>query len=315
MDKRRITMKTILLLGANGQLGGDIVSRVASEYAADFKLIAWTREKLDVMALDQIDMRLGEISFDILINCTSYHKTDEVEANADKAVTINAHAVAEMAKACQKQSAILLHISTDYVFGGDVDRSTPLSEHDAPAPLNVYGATKLMGENLARKHHKNTIICRVASLFGVRGASGKGGNFIETMLRVAKEKGELNVVNDQTMSPTSTWDLADMLLKLLQSGETKGVYHAVNSGQASWYDFALEIIKQSGLNVPVNPVPTSAMPTASSRPVYSVMDNTKLNQRIGPIRTWKEALRDYLQVRSPAPAIASDATQSPGKVS
>src|ERR1043165_4277354 len=174
---RVMTAMRVLLLGANGQLGHDIL-RAASQFSS-LSVTPLTRKDVDVTDLKAIDAALNQHLFDALINCTSYHKTDDVEANAQQAVTVNAFAVRAMAKACAAKKARLVHYSTDYVFDGLSRR--PYREDDQLGPLNVYGLTKAMGESLARTVHDDVLILRVASLFGLAGASGKGGNFVETM--------------------------------------------------------------------------------------------------------------------------------------
>ncbi len=171
----------ILLLGATGQLGSDLV-RLAVEEIAGCDITPWTRAQLDVERVDSIRGVLATRDFDVLINCTSYHKTDEVEQEAQRAFAVNARAVQVMAETCREKGARFVHMSTDYVFDGS--RQSPYREDDAPAPLNVYGASKLMGEALARVAHEDTLIFRLASLFGVVGSRGKGGNFVETMIRL-----------------------------------------------------------------------------------------------------------------------------------
>lgn len=285
----------ILLLGSNGQLGSDIL-RVNAALEKPFEITAWTRGNLDVADFNNIKTTLAAQSFDVLINCTSYHNTDQVESNPTLAFAINAFAVREMAKACQEKNACLVHISTDYVFGG-TSLKRPIKETDNPAPLNVYGASKLMGESLASAFCEKLYILRVASLFGVSGASGKGGNFIETILRHAREKGKLRVVSDQQMTPTSTKDIAVMLLKLLSKQAAYGIYNAVNSGQASWYDFALKAVQLTGTNATVEPIPASDYPLPAMRPFYSVLDNSKICNVIGSVPDWCDALQSYLAAK------------------
>jgi dTDP-4-dehydrorhamnose reductase len=283
----------VLLLGANGQLGSDIV-RAQKAHFGGFEIIPIYRKELDVTEPAGIKKVLAGYQFDALINCTSYHKTDEVEKHASEAVAVNAHAPLHMAVACKAKGAIFVHISTDYVFDGG--NSKPYSETDAAAPLNVYGASKFLGENLVRREWaEKTLIARVASLFGVAGASGKGGNFVETMLRIAKEKGEVRVVNDTRMSPTSTADAARVILSLLEKHAAPGLYHVVNSGEATWFEFAREIIRRAGLAAQVVPITSSEFQTAAVRPSYSVLDNRKAGSLVGQIPEWEDALDRYLR--------------------
>lgn len=285
-----------VLLGPNGQLGYDI--RAAHAKArSPFKLLSLGRDQLDVSKIENIPRVLSEIEFDVLINCTSYHKTDEVEDNAALAITINCRAVEAMAGVCAMRGARFIHVSTDYVFGGDSVRNRPFTEDDLTAPINVYGATKVLGEKLAQQAHQDTVILRVASLFGVAGASGKGGNFVETMIRLARERGTLKVVNDQIMSPTATEDIAAAVLKLIADGAPVGTYHVVNSGAASWYDFACEIVRMTGIDAEITPCRSKDFPTRAARPRYSVLNNAKTKKSLLAMPVWQDALKRYLIVK------------------
>ncbi|MCU0973486.1 MAG: dTDP-4-dehydrorhamnose reductase [Burkholderiales bacterium] len=287
----------VVLLGPNGQLGSDI-RRAHAMAQEGIDLVPLGRERLDVTASRAIETTLGAEEFDALINCTSYHRTDEAEDNADLAIAVNAHAVQGIAKFCASKGARFLHVSTDYVFGGDATRTLPLCETDPIAPLNVYGASKALGETLARLACADTLILRVASLFGVDGASGKGGNFVETMIRAGYERGALRVVDDQIMSPTATTDVASAILALLRQCAAPGIYHVVNSGQASWFDFASEIIRLAGVPATVTRCTSADYPTRAMRPRYSSLDTGKLSDILGqPLPPWQEALQRYLRAK------------------
>nr|WP_256373031.1 dTDP-4-dehydrorhamnose reductase [Pseudoruegeria sp. HB172150] len=281
------------MLGPNGQLGTDIrAAHIAND--APFELIPLGRDALDISDTQSVGDVLADVDFDVLVNCTSYHKTDEVEDNAGLAFATNTHGVETLAKACAAQKARFVHISTDYVFGGDTARTTPLTETDCMAPVNVYGASKAMGETLAKLAHEDCVILRVSSLFGVAGASGKGGNFVETMLRFGKEKGALKVVADQFMSPTATSDIAAAILALIDKGSPAGTYHVSGTGQASWHEFASEIISMAGVNATVTPCTSEEFTTRAARPRYSVLDNSKTAELITPMPDWRDALQRYL---------------------
>ena len=252
---------------------------------------------MDVAASGAIERRFEDLDFDVLVNCTGYHKTDEVEDNAALAVAVNAHAVQILAELCARRRARLIHVSTDYVFGGDSGRTHPLTEEDPVAPVNVYGASKALGETLATLAHDDLVIIRVASLFGVAGASGKGGNFVETMIRVGAETGALRVVNDQIMSPTATADVARVILRVLVEDCEPGLYHVVNNGVASWFDFAREIIARAGIDAAVTPCRSEDYSTRAARPRYSALDNTKTSLAFGPLPPWQAALDDYLRAK------------------
>lgn len=284
----------ILLLGANGQLGSDIVTLFAKSFS-HYTITSLFKHQLDIINLETISQVLLAIDFDILINCTSFHKTDEVETNADKAFVINAKAVKIIAETCHKKNAKFIHISTDYVFSGMAEK--PYTEECNTGPVNVYGASKLMGESLIPIFCNNFLILRVASLFGIAGASGKGGNFIETMIKFGKEKGVLKVINEGAMSPTSTRFIATTIGKMLNLNAPSGVYHIVNDGAASWYDFAKEIIKLSKVNAEVLPIDASAFPTPALRPKYSVLDNSKIKKLGITTIPWQESLAEYLHLK------------------
>ena len=286
----------VLLLGPNGQLGHD-VQRAHEAAGRPFELVPLARDGLDAAAPEAVGRVLGGLGFDALVNCTGYHKTDEVEDNAALAVAVNAHAVREMARACDARGARLVHVSTDYVFGGDAARTRPLREDDPIAPLNVYGASKAMGETLARLACEDLVVLRVASLFGTAGASGKGGNFVETMIRAGRERGALRVVDDQTMSPTATADVARLLVRMLAEGAAPGCYHAVNTGAATWCDFARAIVRGAGVEAAVTPCRSEEYPTRAARPRYSALDNARAAAAFGPMPPWQEALERYLDAQ------------------
>lgn len=286
----------VLLLGPNGQLGHDIRRR-HEEAGEPFNLVPLGRDRLDVAAPGAVERVLDGFDFDALVNCSSYHKTNEVENNATLAFAVNAHAVQAMARACAAKSARLVHVSTDYVFGGNVVCDRPLREDDPTAPVNVYGASKAMGETLARLACDDVVLLRVASLFGVAGASGKGGNFVETMIRVGREKGALRVVDDQVMSPTGTADVARIVLRMLTDGCAPGLYHAVNTGLASWFEFAREIIRRARIDATVAPCTSAEYPTRAARPRYSGLDNAKIAAAFGAMPPWQDALERYLSAK------------------
>ncbi len=284
----------IVLLGPNGQLGTDI--RAAAEARGGLDLVSVGRDKLDVAEPSRISEMLGDLAFDAVVNCTSYHRTDEAEDHADTAFAVNAFAVKAMAEVCAAKRARFVHVSTDYVFSG-IGWDTPYREEDGIGPLNVYGASKAMGEGLALSTHEDALILRVASLFGVAGASGKGGNFVETMIRIGSERGHLRVVDDVIMSPTATVDVAERLLDLLEAGAPRGVYHTVNAGAASWFAFARRIIAAAGIDATVEPCDSAGYPARAVRPAYSALDGAKLATATAPMPDWRDALDRYLRTK------------------
>ena len=287
-------MPRIALFGANGQLGSDLVSLSAQR---GLDLVPVTRAQVD--AADP-EASFEGLDFDVAINCVAVTRVDDCEKDPAPAVAINAHFAGRLAKACAARAARLVQVSTDYVYGGQIERQ-PLSEAVGRAPVNVYGATKALGEDLARLEHDDVIIARVASLFGVAGASGKGGNFVETMIRFGKERGRLTVVADQVMSPTASWDAGEAILDLIAAQARAGDYHVVNSGVASWCEFAQAIIEKAKVAAEVAPIPTTQFPTPARRPPYSALSNAKLEAAIGrPMAHWTEALDRYLVAKGHA---------------
>lgn len=287
----------ILVLGAAGQFGGDVMT--AAE-AARIEAKGVTRADVDVADLGALKTFLEGERFDALVNCVALLNTEALEGDPAPAVTVNSHAPAVMAEVAAAKGARLIQVSTDYVFGGDAARTTPLTEADPIAPVNVYGMTKAFGETLAQLSGADVAVFRVASTFGVRGAAGKGGNFVETMIRMGREKGALKVVSDQIMSPTSTAWAAGAILAFLQKDGPAGVYHAANGGAISWYDFAKAIIRKAGVAAKVSPCSASDWPSKARRPGYSALDNGKLAAVIGPIPGWETALDAYLAAKGHA---------------
>jgi dTDP-4-dehydrorhamnose reductase len=279
------------IFGANGQLGSDLV-RTAAELGLD--VVPLARPMLDAADLPGSEARLAELSFDAAINCVAATRVDDCETNPAPAVA-NAAFAGWAAQQCARRGARLVQISTDYVFGGGPERS-PITEAAPRAAVNVYGATKALGEDLARLDHDDVLVVRVAALFGVAGASGKGGNFVETMLRFGRERGLLRVVDDQRTAPTSTRDAARLIWRLLDAQAPAGVYHLANAGEASWCEFARAIVEDAGVPAEVQPITTAEFPTPARRPLYSVLDNAKASAAAGwrPPH-WREALGEYLR--------------------
>lgn len=281
----------IALFGANGQLGSDLVT-LAAQRGLDLTPV--TRVQVD--AADPAAGFDG-LDFDVAINCVAVTRVDDCEKDANPAVAINAHFAGRLATACAAKGARLVQVSTDYVYGGQAERE-PLTEAVGRAPVNIYGATKALGEDLARLEHDDVVVARVASLFGVAGASGKGGNFVETMLKFGKERDRLTVVADQVMSPTASWDAGEAIFDLITAKAPAGDYHVVNSGVASWCEFAQAIITKAAVAAEVVPIPTSQFPTPARRPPYSALSNAKLVAAIGrPMLDWTDALDRYLAAK------------------
>jgi dTDP-4-dehydrorhamnose reductase len=283
-------MKT-LVLGSIGQLGRDLVPMLPGE------VIPITRAEADLSKPGSVSAVVREHTPTIFINCAAYNLVDKAEQEPDAAFAVNAWAVRELATACRETGTKLVHISTDYVFGLDTSRTTPLREEDAPGPVSVYGLSKLAGEYLVRSIVPNHLVVRTCGLYGVWGSGGKGGNFVETMLRVAEQGKPLRVVSDQHCTPSYTKDVAKLVIDLLNANAT-GLFHGVNAGSTTWHDFAAEIFRLSGLSPSLSTISTSERNDPAKRPLYSVLSNAKLaTVGVPEPRRWQDALAAYLSER------------------
>lgn len=270
-------MAKILIIGSTGQLGRALVQRLADE-----ELITPKREELDLFKTEEIFDRLNNRSFDVLINASAYNLTERAEEDPRPAFAINAHAVGEMARSCRAKGAIFVHVSSDYVFDGQ--KGSAYTEEDRVCPLNLYGCSKAMGEQLALSNVKELYILRTASLYG-DGPS----NFVK---KIWAKQDMADVVDDIVMSPTSAHELAAWIALLLEKRGPFGLYHAVSHGEVSWYQFAKQIVEYSGRNVHVKPVKSSN--AKMKRPSNSALCPTKLERVIGPISSWQEGLKQYV---------------------
>ena len=276
-----------LLIGANGQLGSDIATAWRG-----CDLVPLTHADIEVTDRDSVRAAIERHAPDLVVNTSAFHNVDLCESEPERAFAVNASAALHLADACRAANAALMHVSTDYVFSGTAGRA--YTEADAPDAINVYGISKTAGEQIIRSRLDRHYIIRTSGLYGVAGSSGKGGNFVERMLQLARAGQDLKVVDDQTTSPTFTADLAQTLLAVARR-EHYGVYHVTNSGAASWHEFARTIFEQAGVAVQLAPTTTTAFASKALRPAYSVLANTALVAAgIAPLRPWQEALRDYL---------------------
>jgi len=275
----------IALIGSDGQLGFDL-SRVIP---AD-ELIPLTENDIDITDFDLTSKVLKKHKPDIVINTAAYNKVDDAEDNDLLAFKINALGAKNVAIVCRDINAALVHISTDYVFSGE-NRSTPYKETDCPSPRTAYGISKLAGERYVSYILNKYYIIRTCGLFGIAGCKGKGGgNFVETMLKLAKESKEIKVVDDQIISPTYAKDLAEKIYELIGM-EKFGLYHITNSGSCSWYDFAKKIFELSKIDAKIERLKTDQSNARAIRPHYSVLQGSL------SMRAWSEAVEDYLAER------------------
>ncbi len=284
----------VAVIGANGQLGSDLCREVSSE-----DIVPLVHSDIEVTDMNSVKQAFGKHQPNVIINTAAFHRVDDCESDPEKSFKVNAIGARNVAVVAQELGAKLVYISTDYVFGGESEpRVTPYTEFDTPIPLSVYGKSKLAGENLVRHLCPRHFIIRTSGLFGIAGASGKGGNFVETMLRLARERDELRVVNDQIFSPTYTKDLARKITQLIATAYY-GIFHITNRDSCSWYDFAKEILEQAGLKTLVIPITSDQYPQKAKRPRFSVLDNCHLRLLgMDDIRPWQEALKDYMKEKS-----------------
>jgi dTDP-4-dehydrorhamnose reductase len=282
----------IVIVGGNGQVGSDLV-RVLRDSHMDF--VALSRSDVDITERLTLVDKLGQHNPDVIINCSVYHPVDDCETDPDRSFAVNAIAVRHLALAAKDLHASLVHLSSDFVFDGEQGR--PYCEEDTVRPLSVFGVSKVAGEQLLRAVLPNHFIIRTSGLYGLTGSRVKRGNFVETMLRLGKQNGEIRVVNDLRMAQTSTQNLAKQVLALIHT-KHYGTYHASDHGDYSWYEFAKRIFDYSGMNVAVTPVSWSDVPSVAPRPKYSVLENQGLKKlgldQMQPIDT---ALQSYLKAR------------------
>jgi dTDP-4-dehydrorhamnose reductase len=284
LNNNKALMKAVLL-GAKGQLGSDIVKTAP----ASVELIPLTRNEVDIRDRDALRRVLSELKPDIAINATAYVRVDDAEDESVLAFAINAVGVFEMARICRDIGAALFHVSTDYVFDGK--KSSPYKEEDPPNPIGIYGLSKYAGEICIRNTVENFYIARVSSLYGKAGASGKGGNFVYTILKKGREGQHLKVVDDIFMSPTYTPDAAQKIWQMITEKMPCGLYHTTNSGSCSWYEFAKTILSLAGIKAQITPVPHTEYPTKARRPLNSVLESSKGTG----LRHWREGLADFIK--------------------
>lgn len=277
----------IAVIGAYGQLGSDLVPALGDG------AISLGHADVELTDPASIAAALGNRQPSHVVNCAAYNLVDKAEEEPEAAFRVNAFGTRNLAQWCARSNVVLMHISTDYVFGLDPERRTPWFESDAAGPVSAYGASKLAGEQFVRSICPRHFVVRTCGLYGKNAARGKG-NFVETMLRLGRERPELKIVSDQRCTPTSTADLAIALAKLVRS-DAFGLYHATNSGDCSWFEFALEIFRQAKLPVKTLPVLAADYGAKARRPDYSVLECSKLANAIGgPLPPWHDALSRYL---------------------
>jgi dTDP-4-dehydrorhamnose reductase len=286
----------IAVIGANGQLGSDAVA--AFSQRGD-EVSALTHQDIAIENADFVASCLGALKPDVVINTAAMHHVENCEQQADKAYGVNAIGARNLAMVTRDLGSKLIHISTDYVFDGS--KGKPYLEQDAPLPLNVYGNTKLAGEHYVRAINPKHFVLRVSAIYGKSPCRAKGGlNFVELMLKLARERGKVRVVDSEFVSPTSTAEIAEQLVKVSDS-DAYGLYHATAEGSCSWWEYAREIFAQTNTQVVLEAAGPNEFPAKVPRPRYSVLENAGLKaQGMNVFRPWQDGLLRYLGQTQPA---------------
>ncbi len=291
----------VAVVGANGQLGSD----VASAFAANRDdICSLTHDEIEVGRLESVRASLKNCNAAVVVNTAAMHHVEHCEQDPEKAYGVNAIGARNLAMVTRDLGAVLVHVSTDYVFDGTKD--SPYIEEDAPLPLNVYGNSKLAGEYYVRTVNPKHFVLRTSALYGKHPCRAKGGrNFVDLMLELARTRGRVRVVNDEFVSPTPTADLARQIVRLSGS-EQYGLYHATAEGSCSWYEFAREIFSVAGVEVILEAAAPGEFPAKTPRPHYSVLENRRLkNAGLNSFTSWKTGLQQYLEGVQSAPAAVS----------
>jgi dTDP-4-dehydrorhamnose reductase len=277
----------VFLAGSAGQLGAALAHRLGDQ-------VAWAggREALDVRDGDAVLRAVQAARANVVINATAYNKVDAAEVETTEALAVNAAGPRHLARAAREVGAVVVHVSTDYVFDGT--KRAPYGEDDAPHPLSVYGVSKLAGELLVAASGTPFLVVRTSAVFAAGGSRGKGGSFVERILARARAGEPLRVVDDQVLSPTYAPDLAAAIVALLEAG-ARGLFHVTGGAPTSWHGFAVAALRQAGLDVPVQAVKAKDFAAPATRPAYSVLSNDRyLGLGLPPLRGFPEALAELL---------------------
>ena len=279
----------LAVIGANGQLGTDLTEVLSAEH----EVIALNHADIEITNIDSVKNILSDIKPSIVLNTAAYHIVPEAEKFPEKAFLINGIGPLNLAKVCQGLNIQLVHYSTDYIFDGA--KQKPYTEDDRPNPLSVYANTKLSGEYFALNYSDKSYVIRVSGIYGKIPCRAKGGNFVTTMIKLAKEKPEVRVVNDEILTPTPTYWIAKNTAELIKTNAF-GLYHMSCGGQVSWYEFAKVIWETLKLKTPLYKASVKDFPPVVKRPFYSVLENQNL-KKIGiyNMPNWKEALQSFLE--------------------
>jgi dTDP-4-dehydrorhamnose reductase len=284
----------VAIIGGNGQLGRDVAAAFSAEGCA---VTTFTHEDVEISSLESVRTSLGSLRPEVVVNTAAFHNVDKCEAEPGLAFAINGTGARNLAQVTEETGATILHVSTDYVFNGH--KRSPYVEEDLPAPLNVYGNTKLSGEFFVRSINPRHFVVRTSAIYGENPCRAKGGlNFIELMLKLSKEREELRVVDDEFVTPTPTVQIARQLVALCRSSDY-GLYHATAEGACSWYEFAAAIFELTKTKVRLEAAKPGEFPAKVPRPKYSVLENQALKSKSLNVFThWKEGLENYLARRA-----------------
>lgn len=283
----------VLLIGHRGQLGSDLKRVFASE-----ELILAGKDNMPVQDAAAVDAFIDAHHPGLILNCSAFHRVDEMEDNPGPAFDINVLAVRNLAVAARRNQAAVVHFSTDYVFDGP--GRTPYTEDDPPCPKCIYGVSKAAGELMLASLWPRHFIFRVSGLYGYAGSREKGSNFVEMMIGLARQGKPIRVVEDQVLTPTSTMDVA-AAVRCVTATDNYGLYHLTNAGQCSWHEFAAAVFQAAGLQPDLTPSTSAAFPTRAKRPAYSVLDNLRLRSAgFADLPDWRDALSRYVHGRAAA---------------
>jgi dTDP-4-dehydrorhamnose reductase len=279
----------VAVIGSNGQLGSDLVKEF-TRIGADVNSL--THNDIKVEVIDSVHSTLEKIKPDVILNTSAFHVVPKCEEEPVQAYQVNALGALNLSKISEELKAVNLYFSTDYVFDGK--KLAPYVEADCPNPLNIYASTKLLGEYYTLNYSPKGIVVRISGIYGKVPCRAKGGNFITTMIKAAKEKPEVKVVNDEILTPTPTKEIAKKTLDIIRS-ENYNLFHLTCEGQCSWYEFARAIFGTLKLATPLNPFSVQDMPMVVKRPTYSVLENKRIKDiGISDMPYWKDALLSFL---------------------
>ena len=274
-----------LVTGGGGQLASDLAEQLDD-------VVAPPRAELDITDDEAVARTFESVGPEVVFNCAAFHNVEVCETEEDRSFEVNARAVKRLAQRCEATGATIVHLSTNYVFDGT--RPEPYEEDDRPNPRSIYALSKLAGEYAALAYCSRAIVARSSGLYGLHGSASKGGNFVTRMIARARDQGQLKMVADQRLNPTFTGDLAAGLIEAVENGAS-GVLHITNSGECSWHEFTVEIMRLAGIDVPIEAVETTRPPGGADRPLNGVLARPRTDAAgLTPLRSWDDALAHYL---------------------